>query len=179
MSFIIYYIVPVVILINLMNRWRVRNVNIKFQYKFYNLKDELRWLVINNKISASNTDFIKLDTAISSASSRFMLINIYLLGYYLLFEKREKATIVKHHSPYKNQDLIADMHQKYGDLFYRYMLARYAYMIIFFGGFYWLLKRVIKLFANMNVDRWFVRKNNTIKDKVGVLGDFIGYEMAY
>jgi len=182
MLFAVYYVVPVLIVVAIINRRRVNNVDLDFQYRFYRLRDELRSLVINKKIDRNDPSFILLDEKITMASGSFSRMNIILLLYAITFVKLDSdkvptLTFAKN-KKYKNSGLLVDINERYNNMFYKYLLRKYIYLLFVILLPIWFVKRFVKVFLNSNPDALFARLTQKIKRKVSVLGGAISYDFA-
>lgn len=182
MLFAVYYIIPVLIAVAIINRRRVDNVDLDFQYHFYRLRDELRFLVINKKIDRNDPSFILLDEKITMASGSFSRMNIFLLLYAITFVKLDSNKVptlaFTKNKKYKNPGLLVDINERYNNMFYKYLLRRYVYLLFVILLPIWFVKRFIKVFSNSNPDALFARLTRVIKSKVSILGGVISYDFA-
>ncbi len=183
MMFTLYYLVPLLIVFKVLDNSRIRNVDLRYQYKFYELRDELRQLIINNKLDKFNPSYVYLDNAISTASSSFVRLNFYLILYFLIFKKRDAIetnnSIIVQERKFKNSRELIDINKKYKSLFYEYLKEKSMAFIIFLAIIYFVIKKISLLFSVSSWNRYLIGVTQKFKQKVILSGNVVSYNLGY
>lgn len=173
MLFLIYYILPILVVSKILDNSRATNVQNRFQYKLQNLRDELKMLVINKKIEKHNPLFIHLDNIISGSNAK--RLNLYMIIFILFFKKSQteaaKQTSAALERKYMNTAALVKIYQQHKSLIFDYIKERNFpfYFCIIIG--YLLVNTITGLF-NKSWKNYVTARQILFKRNISILAGF-------
>ena len=150
MHFFVYYIVPILLLLQFIQTLYVRNLDLKYQYKYHAMRDKLQLLAINRVVNRQDPLYIALDNGIAKNQAAFKRLNIFLIAYLWLFKQKNIANtsqkIKGEEIKYKNSKVLNAVYSEYRKFPLEYVKQRYIFLIIFIAFFLVLYTKVSSFF---------------------------------
>lgn len=140
MTFIIYYLIPILVVSKLLDLMRVQNLDMKFKYKFQNLRHDLHMLIVDEKVDPSHPAIPILDSKIrDGANNNNFNINVWLILYFVVKSRfgktpQEETTSTRssflNKRQFKGSEELRIIFEKYENLPVQYLKAKSPVLII-------------------------------------------------
>lgn len=155
--FILYYIIPILVLGKILNYFRVSNKTLETQYKLLALSNDLRFLALTDKVSLSDPLYKYLDSAVYNSARCLKEVNFWVLLYILAKHmKDEDITTMKYLEDDKNEsDELKKIFSDFGSTLFRFFYEKSQFSIRVFVFVAKIINSVKRLFKHDGNDNFF------------------------
>lgn len=126
MYIVLYYVLPLLILLRVLNYFRIRNLTLRTEYKLQALKNDLRFMAIEEKVHPSDPMFKYLDTVLGHASIYIKEVNFWVLLYLIRKHKTDNAIQIAEitEKSFNNTTELKKIYDNYGSTLLRYFVEK-------------------------------------------------------
>jgi len=129
----IFVVLLVFILLSILRRNHHKLLATKYRYELYSLRDKLRQIVIDKKVSKNEWAFKYLDSSISKMVGQLPTVNLWT-SIYLAIYYRNDESIPKFqfhlNQAFQRNEVLKSIHVEYGELLVKYTIKRHIVTLI-------------------------------------------------